>query len=263
MQSNLAVVTKLGIWLTPQPQAYMSCTFDMPEMEDVGTIVDTFGELRRNGVIPNTVYVSNIVEWIGMFYKRDDIWKGPGAMPMWRLKELQKELDLGYWNAKFGLYGPKPVIQAHFDELKRIMSKQMPTGRLRGEIFSGETLDDRLEANAVPEPHGGFFVGVPSLWSLPMVRYRLPSDGTGIGAHADYSPIIPSNGKKICEAEGFDLFCDFFMHERHVIFVNMMCFDKTNKDHRRSVDVIFRNLFNEGRKRGFSKYRSHINHMGK
>ena len=144
-----------------------------------------------------------------------------------------------------------------------------------------------------------------------MVRFRLPKDGSGIGAHYDYSPIIPSCGRevlewvrtakkyvsflfslplplpclslllilhptsspnpriiitsqspRVCEAESFDLFCDFFMHERHVIFVNMMTFDKTNPDHRQSVENIFQNLFAEGRKRGYSKYRSHINTMG-
>jgi len=104
-----------------------------------------------------------------------------------------------------------------------------------------------------------------------MVKYRLPKDKAGVGAHADYSPIIPSSGKAvlewvrtaraICEAQKFDLFCDFFMHERHVIFVNMMVFDKSNPEHRRAVDTIFRNLFKEGRRRGYSKYRSHINYM--
>lgn len=52
------------------------------------------------------------------------------------------------------------------------------------------------------------------------------------------------------------------MHERHVIFVNMMTFDKTNVEHRRAVQTIWMNLFEEGKKRGFSKYRSHIDVMG-
>ncbi|KAF2441308.1 vanillyl alcohol oxidase [Karstenula rhodostoma CBS 690.94] len=270
LQSNLGIVTKLGIWLTPAPQAFMSCSFDMPDFEDVETIVDVFGPLRRDGLLPNTVYVSNLVEWLGMMGKREEIWPEGGAIPEWRLKELQAQLNIGYWNAKFGLYGAKEVVQAHFNELKKIVAVQAPKGRLSGEMFSaddGHTLDPA----SVAEPHGGFFVGVPSLWSLPMVKFRLPREGGGIGAHYDYSPIIPSNGgtvldwvktaKRVCEAEGFDLFCDFFMHERHVIFVNMMTFDKTNVEHRRAVQAIFMNLFEEGKKRGFSKYRSHINTM--
>ena len=245
----------------------------MPDFEDVEAIVDIFGELRRDGLLPSTVYVSNIVEWLGMFGKRADLWPESGPIPDWRIRELQKQLDLGYWNVKFGLYGAPAVIQAHFDELKKIIGKKAPGSvhRLQGHIFSGEN-ESLLEATSVPSPHGGFFVGVPSLWSLPMVKYRLPKDSGGIGAHADYSPIIPSSGKTVmewvrtakavCEKENFDLFCDFFMHERHVIFVNMMVFDKANPDHRKAVDTIFRSLYREGRQRGFSKYRSHINYMG-
>ncbi|OQV07371.1 FAD binding domain-containing protein [Cladophialophora immunda] len=272
LQSNLGIVTKMGIWLHPQPQAYMSCTFDMPNFEDVEVIVDIFGSLRRDGLLPNTVYVSNIVEWLGMTGKRAELWPQEGPIPDWRLCELQKQLGFGYWNVKFGLYGAKGVVQSHFDELKRIIGQKAPGSvhRLQGHLFSAED-GKLLEATSIPDPHGGFFVGVPSLWSLPMTRYRLPKEKFGIGAHADYSPIIPSDGKKvlewvktargICEGQGFDLFCDFFMHERHLIFVNMMVFDKANPGHRKAVDTIFRDLYKEGRQRGFSKYRSHINYM--
>ncbi|KAH8807383.1 glycolate oxidase [Xylogone sp. PMI_703] len=270
LQSNLGIVTKLGIWLYPQPQAYMSCSFDVPEFGDIEILVDIFGKLRQTGLLPSTVYVSNIVEWLAMVGKREEMWTDKGPIPPWRIRELQKQLDMGYWFAKFGLYGPKQVVQSQFSELEKIVKEKAPTGRLRDEIFSGEN-GELLEATSVPEPHGGFFVGIPSLWSLPMVKYRLPKERPGIGGHIDYSAIIPSSGKVlldwvktakgIYEAEGFDLFCDFFMHERHVIFVNMMTFDKTNAEHRRAVDAIFHNLFNEGRDKGFSNYRSHINHM--
>jgi hypothetical protein len=272
LQSNLGIVTKLGIWLTPAPQAYMSCAFDMPDFEDIETMVDIFGPLRRDGMLPNSVYVSNVTEWLGMIGQREEFWPHNCPIPDWKVAELQKQFDLGYWNAKFGLYGAKDVIQAHFDELKKIISRKTSKGRLIGKIFSapeGETLDP----TSVPDKEGGFFVGIPTLWSLPMVKFRLPKDGGGIAAHYDYSPIIPSNGKeiltwvktakKICEAHSFDLFCDFFMHERHVIFVTMFTFDKTNAEHRRGVQAIFDNLFEEGKKRGYSKYRSHVRAMGK
>ncbi|KAF2737823.1 FAD-linked oxidase-like protein [Polyplosphaeria fusca] len=270
LQSNLGIVTKLGIWLTPAPQAYMSCSFDMPDFEDIETIVDVFSPLRRNGTLPNTCYCSNIVEWLGMLGARETFWNNPGPIPPWRLKELQQELGFGYWNLKFGLYGPPAVIQAQYDEVQKIVAKHAPKGTLKGEMFSADDFDT-LDPTSVPDPHGGFFVGIPSLWSLPMVKFRLPKDGSGIGAHYDYSPIIPSSGKEVLqwvtlardiyEAEGWDLFCDFFMHERHVIFVSMMTFDKTNAEHKRAVNSMFFKMFEAGRKRGYSKYRSHVNTM--
>ncbi|EUC32826.1 vanillyl alcohol oxidase [Bipolaris zeicola 26-R-13] len=270
LQSNLGIVTKLGIWLTPAPQAYMSCTFSMPDFEDVETIADIFGPLRRDGLLPSTVYVSNVTEWLGMVGQREQFWQHKTPIPDWRIKELQTELGLGYWNAKFGLYGAKDVIQAHFDQLHKIIVQKAPKGRLEGKIFAapeGQTLD----AASVPEVEGGFFVGVPSLWSLPMVKFNLPKSGGGIGAHCDYSPIIPSNGKEIlswvktakgvCEKHGFDLFCDFFMHERHVIFVNMLTFDKLNVGQLEAVQHIFDDLFEQGKNKGYSNYRSHVDYM--
>ncbi|KAB2578871.1 4-cresol dehydrogenase (hydroxylating) flavoprotein subunit [Lasiodiplodia theobromae] len=273
LQSNLGVVTKMGIWLTPAPAAYMACAFDAPDSADIEAIVEVFGALRRDGLLPSTVYVSGLVEWAAMMGKRTDVWKGAGPIPEARLKELQEQLGVGAWNARFGLYGRAAVVRAQFDELKAIVEAKIPRGRLQGTLFAADQRkgETTLDPTSVPEPHGGFWVGVPSLWSLPMVKFRLPEDGRGVAAHIDYSPIIPSDGKVvldwvktakgICEAEGFDLMCDFFMHERHVIFVNMMTFDKTDAEQRRAVEAIFQRLFQEGKKRGFSKYRSHVNYM--
>ena len=246
----------------------------MPNFEDIEAIVDILGPLRRNGVMPNQIYVSNVIEWTNIIGTRLQLWKEKGAMPDWRVAELQKELDMGYWNAKWGLYGPKGIIQAQFDELKRIVAEKAPSSldRLRGQLFTGQNENDLLDALSVPEPHGGFFVGVPSLSLLPAINYRLPLDGSGFAAHCDYAPIIPSSGKAILEwakfakrifdKEGMDLFCDFFMHERHVIMSQLMPFDKLNAEDRRAVDAIFHQLHQEGSKRGYSEYRCHVNHMG-
>lgn len=270
LQSNLGIVTKMGIWLTPQPQAYMSCSFDMPDPEDVGTICDVFGHMRRDGTLPNIVYVFNIVEWSAIVGKRCELYPHPGAMPASRLKELQKEIDTGHWTVKFSLYGPKAIIQAQYDEVEMRVKAQAPKGRLKGLIFAGDG-DRLLDPTTVNMPHGGMFVGVPSLWSLPLVKYMLPADGSGAGAHGAYSAIIPLDGekmvewyhcaKKVYEEEGFDCMTDFFMHARHAVSVCMLCFDKSNEEQCAAVERIFHKLYKEGNKRGFSKYRAHVNHM--
>jgi hypothetical protein len=272
LQSNLGIVTKMGIWLTPQPQAYMACQFDMPELEDISQIVDVFGAMRRSGVIPHVAYVFSVVEWTAIFGKRADFWEGEGPIPDWRLKEIAKELDVGFWTVRFGFYGPEGIIRAHYDEVARVVARDMPTGRLKNTLFTAEKGAELLEALNVPQPHGGMFVGVPSMWSLPMTEYYCPKEGGGIGAHGAYSPIIPLEGKKVLEwvkaakavyeKHGFDILCDFFMHERHAVFVCMLCFDKTQPKQREAMDRIYHGLFEEGTRRGFAPYRSHINHMG-
>lgn len=326
LQSNLGVVTKMGIWLLPAPEAYMACSFSMPRIGDVGVVVEVFGEMRREGTLPDTVYVSNFLEHLGVLGPRSRFWPGDGAIPEWRVDELMSELGVGYWTARFGLYGAKEIVKGRFEAVKRILGERAGEGRLEGRLYEAER-GKVLIAGDIPGEDGGFFVGVPSLWSLPMVKFRVPETG-GVGAHYDFSPIIPTEGGRvgewvgvakrcvgamflmcwfswvldvcvgccvcqrcvpllsfffprssrfshsllvhgylakclrICEAHNFDLFCDFFLHERHLIFVNMLPFDKTNASHRSSVQAIFRELFEEGKKRGYSKYRSHVNSMG-
>jgi hypothetical protein len=122
----------------------------------------------------------------------------------------------------------------------------------------------------VPPEEGGIFVGVTTLLSLPMVKFRSPWDGLGIASHIKFSPIIPSSGeavlewakvsRAICEEH---VFYDFSMHESHVIFVNFMTFENSNKNHRDVMSTIFAGLFREGKARGYRAYRSHINFTGR
>jgi len=193
-------------------------------------------------------------------------------MPASHVKKIQEQIDTGHWSLKFNLYGAKDVIQSQFNEIQRVVAERAPTGRLKGQAFSGDR-DTLLDATAVTAPHGGIFVGVPSLFSLPLVKYMLPKDGSGAGAHSAYSAIIPLDGKmmvewykccqRVYQSEGFDAMCDYFMHGRHAVMVCMLCFDKTDRRQTDAIDRIFHRLFEEGKKRGFSKYRAHVDHMGK
>ncbi len=148
VQSNLGVVTKLSIWMTPQPSAFMSCDFSMPEFDDLEVMVDCLGEMRQNGIIPNCVWVSGLVETLCISGRREDFWKGDGPIPDWRMKELQKDYG-GEWVARWGLYGPRRIVQSHFDEIKEVFTTRAPTGKLQGTLYTGEN-GAGLDAASVP-----------------------------------------------------------------------------------------------------------------
>ncbi len=153
----------------------MSCALSMPESDDLAVMVDCLGEMRRDGIIPNVVWVSGLIEALCVSGRRDDFWKGDGPIPVWRLKELQKELGAGQWVARWGLYGPKRIVQAQFDEIKDVLERRAPTGTLTGALYTGKEEDGGLlEATDVPNQHGAMFVGVPSMWSLPLVNWTVP-----------------------------------------------------------------------------------------
>jgi hypothetical protein len=273
LQSNLAIVTKLSMWLAPRPTAYMSCTFSVPEDADVEIMVDALGELRRNGIIPNMIWVGNFVEGICIRGKRSKFWQGEGPIPDWRLKELQQEFgDEGFWTAKWGLYGPASVIKAQYNEIESQLRSLAPIGKLVNGFYE-EKDGNPLDAKTISPEHGLMFVGFPTLWSLPLMDWALSDDKPGKAAHGDYAPIIPSSGKhvlhwaqeckKIYARNNLDLMLDFFMHERHVVCMSMYAYDQLNAEHCANVDRAYSEMHQVAKQAGYGMYRGHVNHMGK
>jgi hypothetical protein len=53
-QSNLGVVTKLGIQMTPAPEAYATLEVDVPNEEDLPALIGTISDLMRRSIILNS-----------------------------------------------------------------------------------------------------------------------------------------------------------------------------------------------------------------
>lgn len=274
LQSNLGIVTKMGIQLQRQPEAYMSCRLDMPEMNDIATIVDLMGELRLNDIL-NFTYVYSIIMEASLHKQRHE-WHANTFEPIpdWRIREIMSELNCGYWIVQFSLMGPKDMIKAHYDEVTRVVAAKAPTGRLSQTTFTGNGQTDGLvDAASIPMPHGGQFVGVPSIEGLEVAKVlNTRAKARSPGAHAAYSPIVPLDGKVVLEwvkcakgiyeNHGLDLFEDFYFNDRYAVSVCEMPWEKTDVVQREKAARILQELFDEGEKRGLTKYRSHINHMG-
>lgn len=272
IQSNLGIVTKMGIQLQRQPEAYMSCRLDMPNFDDLATIVDIFGELRRSGVV-NFTYVYPVIMEASILKQRHEWYEDMSTqIPEWRIQEIMKELGSGYWIVRFCFMGPKRMIQAHYEEVERVITAQAPTGRLSQTTFSGED-GELVDAVSIPMPHGGQFVGVPSIDGLAVAKV-MNSQGKAAapGAHAAYSPVLPLDGKFVLqwaktargvyEKYGVDWFEDFYFQDRCTVSICEMPWEKTDEDRRAKMAKISQDLFTEGSRLGLTKYRAHINHMG-
>ncbi|KAK4626883.1 hypothetical protein CLAFUW4_03955 [Fulvia fulva] len=88
LQSNLGIVTKMGIGLIPAPHAMMSCLFSVPNQDDIGAVVDVLGDLRRRGILSTGAYCFDIVDWAAMFGAKHEWWDKPGPILAWRLKDI-------------------------------------------------------------------------------------------------------------------------------------------------------------------------------
>jgi hypothetical protein len=58
-QSNLGIVTKLGIWLYPKQEGFTSCNIDMENESDLAPLVDKLGHLYRTENLQNHPVIGN------------------------------------------------------------------------------------------------------------------------------------------------------------------------------------------------------------
>ena len=64
-QSNMGVVTKMGFWLFPEPESYLSGIVEMPRHDDIVRIVDTFNYLENTMAVHGLPGISSPVYPIG------------------------------------------------------------------------------------------------------------------------------------------------------------------------------------------------------
>lgn len=272
LQSNLGVVTKLGLWMTPQPQAFMSCSMEVDEAEDLEAMVDTLSELKRHDILQNSPVVRNIVAWSSSLGARKNYYTGSGAMPPDVLKDVQRKLKIGYWLCKFAFYGPKELIEERYVATEKLVHERAPRARLTRDLHVGKDGQGVDAANIPAAQGGGGMAGVPDLWTLGVWNYRAADNPEGIGGHCDFSPTLPAHGKEvvdwyltakaITEGEGFDSYVGGALYDRTFIMIHMFLYDKADPEHRDKIDRVMEKLFIEAKNRGISSYRSHLNHMG-
>ena len=114
-QSNLGIVTKMGIALMQRPPA----SHDLPhhlreESEDLEQIVDMMLPLRINmAPIQNVPVLRNIImDAAASSPSAPSGTTGRAAARRGR-ERMQAELGLGYWNFYGTLYGPPPMIEMY------------------------------------------------------------------------------------------------------------------------------------------------------
>ncbi len=126
--SNFGIVTKLGLWLMPEPPAYepMGFVFDNPD--DIDRIIEILRPLKINNVIHNGAAVTHVRKTLGhvaVWGRSKDVLPRVGRRfdyPSDVLKELKKTYNLGNWNCSFALYGLPETVQIHKKIIKDAFS---------------------------------------------------------------------------------------------------------------------------------------------
>ena len=190
-QSNFGVVTKMGFWLMPEPEAGLTCSVSVRRRDDIGPFVDTLANLLYRGIIQSQTGVSSPVMTSGDWQKAVAKTQAGGGSAQ-AADDFAASHNLPFWTSEFTFYGPPAVIQAQSDYARSRFLQIPGAAYTEGTRFSFPLTDDQVRAAA-----DKCVLGIPSLVLFTSRRFpgAAPLEG-----HMDFSPIVPIDGPTILEA---------------------------------------------------------------
>ncbi len=258
-QSNFGVVTKMGFWLMPEPEAALTVSVSVPRREDIGPFVEIMANLIYRGIVPSqTGFVSPILS--GSDAALIALRGKAGGASAEALNAYAKANKQPFWTSQFTFYGPPAVIQAQWDYVKGRFAAIEGASFSEDARFTFPLSDD--QAAATPDRP---VLGIPTL--VLFTSRRFP-DAPPLEGHMDFSPIIPIDGPTILEAlETFGkVFADAgveplggvpqFYHQRALTLIYAIPTGKEEATNRKAREL-FSRLVEVGAQHGWGEYRVH------
>ncbi len=202
-QTSLGVVTKMGIWLMPQPEAYLSGTVKVFRRADLIPLVEIMTRLENQEIYTGMPFFGSPL--LGGLDPGDTV-KAPPAPevtaalakpgePDWaELERIARDKGTGFWGCKFQFYGPPKVVQAQWEYAKEQLSAIPDAAFEDGELLRLPLSDAEKE-----RVHKTVF-GIPNL-SIFFIGARSDATPNPTDGHMWFSPIIPRTGEAIFEAQ--------------------------------------------------------------
>jgi FAD/FMN-containing dehydrogenase len=235
MQSNLGIVTKMGVWLMPEPEVYLSGFARFEGDAAVVPLIDALRALMLDGTIRNFPLLGQGV--------------GIG----------QEDVTAEGWGLRFALYGREPVVDAQFAVVKEALAR-VPGIEIGSRVFRG---GDRSGATNHDDKVQG---GVPGMEL--MEQFKPLGEDTG---HLDLSPVVPFTGVEVLLAirrirsmyarHGLQYTSGLLILQRSVLQVTTSFFDTNDEAQTRHAYDAYAEMVSELGRDGYGVYRTNIQHM--
>jgi FAD/FMN-containing dehydrogenase len=198
-QSNFGVVTKMGFWLSPLPDAYRLDTVTVPRRGDLPRFVEIVNHLENAGIFNGWVEytcpafagklsVDRNPELKALMSKKGGA--TPAELEAWAARHQKP-----YWGANLEFYGPAKVIAAQWEYAKEKLSE------LPGAKFE-EVVKHTLPLTPAEQEQEPFLpsFGIPSLSAFDygaLSEYN-PTPNRG---HVWLSPVVQRSGDELLKCQ--------------------------------------------------------------
>jgi len=257
-QSNYGIVTKLGIWLMPEPEAYMPFSVRYKNDEDIEELVELFRPLSISGIIPNGVVLAGTLYEASATVRRSDYTTEKGATSPEVLQRIRDEHNIGAWTVYAALYGAKAQVETNW----KIVSDLIKASG-KGEIV--------LEEDAGDDPafkyRADLMRGNMTLTEFGLYNWR------GGGGSMWFAPVSQAKGSEtrkqvelattILNKHGLDYVGEFIVGQRAMHHIIDVLYDRTNTEEMRRAYDCFHELLDEFEKHGYGVYRVNNAYMNR
>jgi 4-cresol dehydrogenase (hydroxylating) len=260
MQSNFGVVTKLGVWLMPQPECYMPGWLTLRQDSDLELLLEELRPLMLNGTIANQPMIINAVCGISAFTGREQWYRGAGPIPEDVIERIASEPGLGRWVMRFALYGDERIVERQREIVSAAFGR-IPGAGLSFSKYSGGDLPE------LANPHERVQAGIPSMDLDRMTRWY----GGEQGGHIGFSCVAPITGRDGAalrdlvrarlEQAGLDYSGVIVVGRRSMIHIGLVVFDTKNEAQARAAYDACKSLVAPAAKLGYGEYRAHLDFM--
>ncbi|MGA9630906.1 MAG: FAD-binding oxidoreductase [Candidatus Acidiferrales bacterium] len=261
-QSNFGVVTKMGFWLLPEPEAYLSGSVSVPRHDDLFALVEIFAKLINSSTVQAT---TTVVSPLAFARPGSELAALRANGSTKDLEDYAAKNNLGYWSVSLPFYGPAKVVAAQWEYATETFAAAFPGARFQ----DGASYRFPLDADQLAQIRNPVPFGVPSLQTFSIGGPR--SQG-----HMWFSPIIPMTGEAVLEAQTvFDqvardlgtstgapaAFPIWSFFARAFVIIYFFPIEHDIEKNRRNREI-YKRLVKTSAEHGWGEYRTHTAFMG-
>jgi len=257
-QSNYGIVTRIALWLMPEPEDFAFFYFRAPEKDALAPIIDALRPLRLQGTLQTAVHVGNDMRLLAA--ARRYPWEETGGvtpLPPEIREKLRNDLTAGNWTASGTLAGSTALVREGKRKLRqalkgigtvrfandRSMALLRHSARLLGFTQWGKKMNYMLGTLG---PNYGMLKGIPtdeplrgSQWRVRGAQHAAPQDPRDTNAGVLWlAPVMPARGRDakavhdivepIFLRNGLDPLMTFTtINERSLVAILNAAFDRT------------------------------------
>jgi len=180
-QSNFGIVTKMGIWLMPMPEAYLSGSVTVPRYQDLAPLIEGINYLEDSYLIGMPLYNSPVGGGLmNPTAAVQELMQG-GWPSLSQLENFVRAQNLPAWSVKLQFYGPEETVRANWAAAQRRLAAAIPGAHFEEDEFLTLPIpDDEIRGMA-----DKVRFGIPNLEVFHLVARNPMTDSDPPDGHAD------------------------------------------------------------------------------